>query len=195
LKASRINSGRLRAMSAAPAILLAAGVLAGVAAPASASAAARGAGATATAVAAPASTSGSCAGYSDLNLPRSGDLADPALNSAGFVDTGSYTSGGAVIVCIKSVREWVYYSATATKTWQVYINGKFAAQATFTLSPGYYYWDFSINNDYVQPSKACVLATGTPGHSCVYFDYLGRRLSAPAKAPRAGGRDSQDHLA
>ena len=162
---------RLRAICLLP-ILLAAGMFAAVAAPASASTATKSVGATAAVVAVPASTSSNCTSYVDDNLPRSGDLADPALNSAGFVDNASYSSSSGVIVCIKTVREWVYYSATATKTWQVYVNGKFATQATFTLSPGYYYWDFSINKDYVQPSKVCVLATGTPGHSCVYFDYL-----------------------
>jgi hypothetical protein len=67
---------------------------------------------------------------------------------------------------------WVHYTTTATKTWQVYINGKIAAVRTFALSPGYYFWTFTISRDYVQPSKVCVMASGTTGHSCWIFVYL-----------------------
>ena len=119
-------------------------------------------------------TSSQCGHYGNANLPRSGDLTDPQLNSGGFFNAGSYSVGNPPdeIICVRTVRMWVHYTGRATKTWQVYINGKFAAQATFTLNAGYYYWTFTIDKDYNEPSKLCVLASGTPGHSCFYFDYL-----------------------
>lgn len=115
-----------------------------------------------------------CAHYGNAGLPTSGDLTDPQLNSAGYFNAGNYLTGSPVdeIMCIRTVRMWVHYTGSATKTWQVYINGKFAAQKTFTLAAGYYFWTFTIDKDYNEPSKLCVLASGTPGHSCVYFDYL-----------------------
>lgn len=42
----------------------------------------------------------------------------------------------------------------------------------FRLEPGYYFWDFTIDKDYVQPNRVCILASGTPGHSCFVFTYL-----------------------
>lgn len=118
--------------------------------------------------------SGQCGHYANSGLPKSGDLTSPQLNSAGYFNSGSYSVGNPPddIVCVRTVRMWVHYITGATKTWQVYINGKFAVQKTFSLGAGYYYWTFTIDKDYNEPSKLCVLASGTPGHSCFYFDYL-----------------------
>lgn len=126
----------------------------------------------------PGGPSSRCSGYTDSTLPASGDLVDPSSSStAGFFDSGGYTvtsrgEPNSAVVCIRTVREWVHYTMTATKTWQVYINGHFAAQVTFRLEPGYYFWDFTIDKDYVQPNRVCILASGTPGHSCFGFTYL-----------------------
>ena len=39
--------------------------------------------------------------------------------------------------------------------------------------------------DYNEPSKLCVLASGTPGHSCFYFDYLAQ--AGPTGGPARSG--------
>ena len=118
--------------------------------------------------------SGRCAGYADTRLAPSGAIG------GGFFRAGEYRyvpSGGPgeTIVCLRTVRMYVYYSARGSRTWQVYVSGKLAASRTFTLPAGYYYWDFRIARDYAQPGSICVQVTW-PGksvvRSCHYADYL-----------------------
>jgi len=126
------------------------------------------------AAAQPAANSSSCTGYKNAGLPRSANLSNPTLTADGFFRAGSYNVGNppVVIFCLRYVRMWVRYTARATKTWQVYVSGKLAASRTFTLNTGYYFWTFTLDKDYTEPSKICTLASGTSGHSCVHFTYL-----------------------
>jgi hypothetical protein len=42
------------------------------------------------AAAQPAANSSRCSGFANHNLPRSGNISNPALNSGGFFNSGSY---------------------------------------------------------------------------------------------------------
>ena len=132
--------------------------------------------------------SSQCGHYANSGLPRSGDLADPQLNSAGYFNSGSYSVGNPPddIICVRTVRMWVHYTTSATKTWQVYINGKFAAQKTFTLAAGYYYWTFAIDKDYNEAQQALRAGQRDPWT-------LLASTSTYLAGPPTGGQRSTDH--
>ncbi len=117
-----------------------------------------------------------CRGVTPATIPALGFIADPARDQGGhFWWQGSATSAA---VCVGTVVEFVRYTATATRTWKVIIydalhpGGRVAAQQTFTLGRGWYYWSFGVHQVYQGLRAVCITAGDSFGAPCAYFSQL-----------------------
>jgi hypothetical protein len=122
----------------------------------------------------PAPSANGCIGHTKQVSPARGDISNPNHGDGGyfFKTDHDQTDPYGDRVCIGSVRMWVHYTSRATKTWRVHVGSSVVASKTFTLGPGYYYWDFSVHREFWDPTSVCLGATNTPGYSCRYYSYL-----------------------
>lgn len=114
----------------------------------------------------PAAPGSGCAGSDTKLLPSTGDITNPSGTDGGFYyyTIVGTTHGGAM--CVGRVREWVYYTSNATKTWRVTIEGVHVAALTVTgLAGHWYYTDFQVNS-YFRVVPVCIGASNTYGYSC-----------------------------
>jgi hypothetical protein len=122
------------------------------------------------AYAALAATSG-CKGDRYAQLPVSGDIRNSASTLGGYF-WYKLPPPDSASVCIGTLRMYVHYTATGTKTWRVHaLDGAtrfLIAERTFTLPSGWYYWDFPIHEEWAA-AAICAGATDTPGYSCHNF--------------------------
>ena len=135
-----------------------------------------------------------CRGITPAIIPATGFIADPARDQGGHFWWRWHAASRSV--CIGTVVEWVRYTATATKTWNVtiydalHLGGQVAAQQTFTLGRGWYYWSFGVHQAYKGLHAVCVTAVGSFGaptsSSCAANAAWPSNLSG-SPAPRAAG--------
>lgn len=114
-----------------------------------------------------------CTGVTLAVLPAQGFIANRARAQGGHFWWRE--AGGPGAVCVGSVVEDVWYTTTSTKTWRVVIYtaahpaGIVAAERTFTLSAGWYWWSFGVHQEYESLRAVCVQATDGFGEPCVTF--------------------------
>ena len=141
---------------------------------------------------APASSSpAACTGVTPQIIPAAGFIANPARAQGGHFWWRAPAGSGSV--CVGTVIEWVQYTTMAAKTWKVIVYsaqhpaGQIAAEQTFTLPRGWYWWSFGIHRAYPGLRAVCLTATDAFGQPCVRFS-SGSPVNAltPATSPAAG---------
>ena len=144
--------------------------------------------------------SSSCSASTYAALTPSGDMSNPPRTEGGHF----WWRNAGTDVCIGTLRIWVHYRARATKTWRGYAyfgnpsNGDKVpiASRTFTLNPGWYFWDFPLHRLFNEGlSLVCAGASHTAGIACSQpFDTLGPRragrASRPASSDAPGARQA-----
>ena len=140
------------------------------------------------------SPAAACTGVTPAVIPALGFIANPGRTQGGhFWWRGSAATGS---VCVGTVVEWVHYTARSAKTWDVIVysaqhpDGQVAAERTYTLSPGWYWWPFGVHQAYAGLQAVCITATDGFGEPCVRFGSHPEASGPPSAAPAAASSPS-----
>jgi hypothetical protein len=104
---------------------------------------------------------GGCRGTGYRVIPARGDISDLAGTEGGHI--GWRASSRSRIVCIGTVRMWVRYPEREYARWLVVIYDHHALRdfigiRNFTLSAGWYYWDFPVYGEIQSTDSLCLTA-------------------------------------